>query len=378
MKLYVLKKASPTMIFLIFFSLILFDKTAWTAEAYYEEAPDVTAQSAVLMDGLTGQVLYDKNARERKPPASTTKIMTALLALEGGDLQKVVTISPGAASIGEASLDLKSGEKLTLEELIYGAMLESGNDACVAIAEQIAGTEPNFVLLMNQKAKLLGALETSFKNTNGLPQAGHLTTARDLAIITRYALCNPTFKKVVSTKGRAIGNQGERFLNNTNRLLWSYEWADGVKTGTTNEAGYCLVASASREGRRLISVVLNSENRWSDSIKLLNYGFENFESVRIVTKEEPYAKVLIKEGTGKEIQAVSSEEMFTVIPKGRQDILEKKLAVCRELDAPVRKGQQVGCITVLVNGQSAGSVNLVSDREIERQSALRLFFNKIM
>ncbi len=240
-------------------------------------APTVTADAAVLMDACTGQILYDKNAGLRMPPASTTKIMTALLALEGGELGQVVTVSPEAASVGEASLELRAGEKLTLEELLYGAMLRSGNDACVAIAEHIAGTESNFVLLMNQKAKMIGANDTGFKNTNGLPAAGHYSTARDLAVITCYALKNPTFQKIVSTRGKLIGRQGERYLNNTNRLLWSYAWANGVKTGTTNEAGHCLVASARRGDTQLISVVLHSDDRWADSIKLLDYGFDSFD-----------------------------------------------------------------------------------------------------
>ncbi|KUK81254.1 MAG: D-alanyl-D-alanine carboxypeptidase, partial [Pelotomaculum thermopropionicum] len=238
------------------------------ADGHVPDVPAVTARAAILMDAETGRVLYAKNAEQKRPPASTTKIMTALLALEGGNLQQEVTVSPRAAMVGEASLDLLTGEKLSLEDLIYGAMLRSGNDACVAIAEHIAGTEANFVLMMNQKARLIGAINTNFKNTNGLPAKNHYTTTRDLALITRYALKNTNFKKIVSTRDRVIGTQNMHYLNNTNRLLWNYSWVDGVKTGTTNEAGNCLVASATREGRQLISVVFYSDNRWQDSIKL--------------------------------------------------------------------------------------------------------------
>lgn len=363
---------------LILFAVILFNASqAWPAESGKPDVPSVTADAAALLDARTGQVLYDKNARQRRPPASTTKIMTALLALEGGDLRQVVTVSPKAASVGEASLDLRAGEKMTLEELIYGALLQSGNDACVAIAEHIAGTESNFVLLMNQKAKMLGAEDTRFKNTNGLPAAGHYTTARDLAVLTRYALSNPTFQKIVSTRGRTIGGREERFLNNTNRLLWSYAWADGVKTGTTNEAGGCLVASATKDGRQLISVVLHSDNRWSDSIKLLDYGFEGFHYVRILGEGEAFERIPVKEGVGKEILAVASAELGAVIPGSRPDYLEKKVVVERELTAPVRKGQQVGRVTVLVNGSVAGSVDLVCDQDIERLPDYRLFWKKV-
>ncbi|MCL6635356.1 MAG: D-alanyl-D-alanine carboxypeptidase [Peptococcaceae bacterium] len=325
------------------------------------------------MDARTGQILYDKNGRQRRPPASTTKIMTALLALEGGDLQQVVTVSPRAASVGEASLDLRAGEKLTLEELIYGAMLRSGNDACVAIAEHIAGSEAGFVLLMNQKARLIGAEDTSFKNTNGLPAPGHYTTARDLAVITRYALRNPTFQKVVRTRGKAIGEQGERYLNNTNRLLWSYAWADGVKTGTTDEAGNCLVASATRGGRQLISVVLHSDNRWNDSIRLLDYGFEDFDFVRVAEEGEAFGTIAVREGRVKEIRAVAAAELGAVIPKNRPDCLEKIVEIDRELQAPVRRGRRLGSISVLVNGERAGNVDLVADRDVERLPIYSLF-----
>ncbi len=266
----------------IIFMALCYPHMALSAENNIPSAPTVTADAAVLMDARTGKILYDKNAGQRRPPASTTKIMTTLLALEGGEPGQVVTVSHRAASVGEASLYLRAGEKLTLEELLYGAMLRSGNDACVAIAEHIAGTESNFVLLMNQKAKMIGANDTVFKNTNGLPAVGHYSTARDLAVITCYALKNPTFQKIVSTRGKMIGEQGERYLNNTNRLLWSYAWADGVKTGTTNEAGHCLVASARRGDMQLISVVLHSDDRWADSVKLLDYGFDDFDRVRVL------------------------------------------------------------------------------------------------
>ena len=187
---------------IILVTLFLCTNASWAGQDH-SHTLSLTAKSSLLLDAGTGQILFEQNARMRLPPASTTKIVTALLALETGDLSQVVTVSPNAATVPEASLDLRPGEKITLEELIYGALLCSGNDACVAIAEHIAGTEANFVLLMNQKAWLLGADATSFKNTNGLPAAGHLTTALDLGILTRCALSNPTFRKIVK-KGSAV------------------------------------------------------------------------------------------------------------------------------------------------------------------------------
>ncbi len=350
--------------------------TVWPMETA-PAVPSVTANAAVLLEASSGQILYSKNGTKKMPPASTTKVMTALLALEGGNLDRVITVSPEAALVGEASIDLQAGEKLTLEDLIYGAMLQSGNDACVAIAEHIAGTESNFVLLMNQKAKVLGASDSSFINTNGLPATGHYTTARDLAVITRYALRNPAFQKIVNTQGKLIGKHGsERYLKNTNRLLWSYEGANGVKTGTTIEAGECLVASATRGGRQLINVVLHSEDRWSDSITLLNYGFEQFENVVAVMEREPLGWITVKEGLDDEVQAVASAEFWVMIPKGRPELVEKKVELTKELTAPVWSGQKLGRIIVSVEGVEMGSVDLVSDRYIERPPFYQHIFKK--
>ncbi len=353
-----------------------FTGVAWPVETT-PSTPRVTANAAVLLDACTGQILYSKNGAKRMPPASTTKIMTALLALEGGDLGQVVTVSPRAALVGEASIDLQAGEKLTLSDLIYGAMLQSGNDACVVIAEHIAGTESNFVLLMNQKAKFLGALDTGFINTNGLPATGHYTTAHDLAVITRYALKNPVFQDIVNTRGRLIGGQGsESYLKSTNRLLWSYEGADGVKTGTTIEAGECLVASATRDGRQLINVVLDSENRWSDSITLFDFGFEQFEDILAVTEWEPLGLITVEEGSDDKVKAVVSSGFRVMIPKGRLDLIEKKVELIEGVTAPVWSGQKLGSVIISVGGVEMGSVDLVSDRYIERTPFCRHIFKR--
>ncbi|TEB06756.1 D-alanyl-D-alanine carboxypeptidase DacB precursor [Pelotomaculum schinkii] len=342
-----------------------------------EPIPSITADAAILMDAGTGQVLFEKNAGLKKPPASTTKIMTALLALEGGDLQETVTVSPHAASVGEASLELTAGEMLTLQALLYGALLESGNDACVALAEHIGGTEGNFVLLMNQKAKLIGADSTSFKNTNGLPAADHYTTANDLATITRYAFHNQVFKQIIGTRNIIIeSSMGTRHLSNTNRLLWSYYGADGVKTGTTVEAGCCLVASAARDGRKLISVVLNSDDRWTDSIKLLDYGFERFESLRVIDQGAVVGSAMVEEGITDEVMAVASDELDVVVPRDEEVALEKVVSIERQITAPVVKGQPIGRITAKINGEVVGSVELVSDRDVDRMPNYRLFWVK--
>lgn len=340
--------------------------------------PLITADAAIVMDAGTGHILFEKNSNLKKPPASTTKIMTALLALEGGDLQDIVIVSSHAASIGEASLELKEGEMLTLHDLLYGAMLVSGNDACVAIAEHIGGTEANFVLLMNQKAHLLGACSTSFKNTNGLPATDHYTTAKDLATITRYALQNQIFKQIVGTRDIIINsNMGPRYLSNTNRLLWSYNGADGVKTGTTIEAGYCLVASATRDERTLISVVLDSDNRWKDTMLLLDYGFNHFKNLRIIDQGVVAGNVKVEDGVVDEVKAIASDNLDIVVAKGEETFLEKAVTLDNHLTAPVRMGQPVGRLTVKLKGKVLGSVELVSDREVHKLPNYRLFWRSL-
>ncbi|MDS1029068.1 D-alanyl-D-alanine carboxypeptidase family protein [Bacillota bacterium LX-D] len=238
----------------------------------------VSAQAYLLMDAKTGQILLEKNAFEKRAPASTTKILTAIMALEQGGLERKVKVSPHAASIGESSIYLEPGEEISVLRLVQGALIKSGNDATVALAEYYCGSEELFSVLMNRKAKLLGAFNSNFKNPNGLPLKNHYTTAFDLAQMARYSLKNPIFKEIVSTKEMKIPYENKswaRYLKNTNKLLWKYPGADGIKTGTTREAGCCLVASATRGNRQLIAVVLHSFDRFGEAARLLDYGFEN-------------------------------------------------------------------------------------------------------
>lgn len=249
------------------------------------KAPAIGARAAVLIDVNTGNVIYEKNAYDRLPPASTTKVLTAILALEKGDLNKVVNVSSNAASVGESTLGLSTGDRLTLMDLIHGALIRSANDACVAIAEEIAPSEEEFLGLMNLKARILGTEKTTFFNTNGLPQKGHLTTAYDLAAITRYALKNQLFADIIKKKYYTVTWQDSkktRKIKNTNLLLWTYTKAIGVKTGTTDKAGKCLISAARDQEMELIAVVLNSPDRFNEAKKLLEYGFE--------TKGRYYAK----------------------------------------------------------------------------------------
>lgn len=256
--------------------------------AYAQSIPAITAEAAILMDLNTGEVLYGKQEHQKRPPASLTKVMTGYLAAKHMlDREQFVTISTFAAETGESSLDLKPDDVLSFEHLLYGALLKSANDACVAIAEYIAGSEEAFIDMMNLQACLLGCANTKFKNTNGLPEENHYSSAYDLAVMTRAAMQNQTFAQIVQTKNHLVQWQDGRKLlvHNTNRLLREYPGAIGVKTGTTNEAGQCLIAVAERDERKVVVVVLKSKNRFYDATVLLDYALkEPFNSV-ILSKE---------------------------------------------------------------------------------------------
>lgn len=239
--------------------------------------PKVTARSAVVMEAKTGRVLYQRNMNDLRYPASTTKMMTLIVALENADLDEVVTTSENAYDTEGSTMWLEVGEKLTMEQMLYGIMLVSGNDATIAVAEHIAGSVPKFANMMTNKAHDIGAKNTFFKNPNGLPDPEHFTTAYDLALIAAYGYNDPMFEKIVSTKETFVPwgiNDYDRTLTNENQLLWIYDGANGVKTGYTDAAGRCLVSAARRNGVLLIAVVLDALYMWDDSIAMLDYGFQ--------------------------------------------------------------------------------------------------------
>ena len=262
--------------------------------------PAITAEAAVVMDLDTGQVLYGKGEHERRPPASLTKVMTGYLAGKQFQAQQWITVSETAASTGECSLNLKTGDVLTFDALLHGALMKSANDACVALAEDMAGTEKNFVQNMNLQACLLGCKDTNFCNSNGLPAEGHYSSAYDLALMTRAAMQNETFAAIVQKQQYMVHWQDGRQLlvRNTNRLLREYPGAIGVKTGTTNEAGQCLIAVAEKAGKRVIVVVLKSKNRFYDAVALLDYGL----STQLGT-ETPRSAIHNKETSGGRLSA---------------------------------------------------------------------------
>jgi D-alanyl-D-alanine carboxypeptidase (penicillin-binding protein 5/6) len=251
----------------------------------YASPPEISAQAAVLIDVSSGRILFAKEPDVRLPIASLTKIMTAIVAIEHGDLNDMVKASKNAVGVEGSSIFLRLGEELSLEDLLYGLMLRSGNDAAVAIAEHVGGSVEGFVYLMNEKARILGLENTHFMNPHGLDHPEHYSTARDLAILTSYALKNPTFQKIVSTQVKTAPLADEawdRKWFNKNKMLRMYQGADGVKTGYTRLAKRCLVSSATRNERQLAVVVINDGNDWNDSARLLDYGFQEYQLVELV------------------------------------------------------------------------------------------------
>lgn len=253
-------------------------------------APKLSARSAALIDVESGRILYGQDMDRELPIASLTKIMTAIVAIEEGDINDLVTVSPRAVGVEGSSIYLQQGETLRLNDLLYGLMLRSGNDAAVAIAEHVGGSVPGFVRLMNEKAAWLGLNHTHFMNPHGLDEEGHYASAHDLAVLSAYALKNPVFQEIVKTTKTTAplpGAAWDRLWINKNKMLRLYPGADGIKTGYTEMAKRCLASSATRNGIQLAAIVLNDGNDWEDSMALLDYGFTHFDWVRLADPLTP-------------------------------------------------------------------------------------------
>ncbi|NLO24790.1 MAG: D-alanyl-D-alanine carboxypeptidase [Clostridiales bacterium] len=329
------------------------------------------SRAAALIDVESGRILYQKDIKARLPMASTTKIMTAITAIEEGALEDTVTASLRAQNTGGSSIYLQSGEKLTLEELLYGLMLQSGNDAAVAIAEHIGRDCEGFASMMNRKAADIGAINSNFANPHGLDAEGHYTTAEDLAKITAHALRNPVFARIVATKQKKIpwwGRDYSRVLNNKNKILWQLEGGDGVKTGFTNKAGRCLVASATREDWQLASVVLNCGPMWEESKALLEYGFETYNPVTFYHKGQFVRTIAVRKGKAERVRLVADRALRVPLTgEERQRVL-----LVEETDdfvvAPVSKDQIAGSVKVVLDGEVLMQANLVCQKGVPERS----------
>ena len=333
--------------------------------------PAVTARSAVVMEATTGKILYSRNMDERRYPASTTKIMTLIVALEEGSLDDMVAASENASHTEGSTIWLEPGEKMRMLDLLYGMMLVSGNDATVAVAEHIAGSVDAFAQRMTAKAHEIGAVNTSFVNSSGLPDERHYTTAHDLALIAAYGYGNPMFEQIVSTKERQIPwgkNDYDRVLRNENQMLWLYDGGNGVKTGYTDAAGRCLVSAAKRDGIQLVAVVLDSQYMWNDSIALLNYGFEKIHPVKLAAKNSTIKTVDVISGRKKSLELKLAEDL--TVPEADQDQgkFSKVIHSPDQVYAAVRQGDVLGTMDIMYDGKKIASANLVAAESIEKKS----------
>lgn len=333
--------------------------------AVYAEADSAT--SACLMNALTGDIVFEKNADEKLPMASTTKIMTLLVALDKSDPDETVRISENAAAQEGSSAYLRAGAELTMNDLLYGLMLNSGNDAAVAVAEHISGSSEKFAEEMNKLARKIGAYDTSFKNPNGLDQVGHYTTAKDLALITKYALKNEDFCRIVSAKSHTAiyrfssGSETEVEYINHNKMLSSYEGCIGVKTGYTKACGRCLVTAARRGDACYIAVTLNDPNDWQEHRELLDDGFAGTRFICAVEKGECIRHLV----SGDDDCALIAAEGFTVPVDGSKGKnITVKVNLPESIVPLLNKGEKAGSLDIYCDDTYVGSVDIVADKDI--------------
>lgn len=325
------------------------------------KAQAVSARRAYVLDAVSGRILYQKNPEERSLIASTTKIMTALVVCEQCNVLDRMRIPKEAVGIEGSSMYLKEGEILTLQELLYGLMLSSGNDAAVALAIYCGGTVEGFAEMMNDKARNLGLTGTHFENPNGLDSPGHYSTARDLAVLAAYAMENPVFRKTVSAKSVKAG---ERYLTNHNKLLWRVPGADGVKTGYTRAAGRILVSSATRNDRRIIAVTIDDPDDWQDHGKLLEEGFSRFTIQRVVSAGQVVGTLEVAGGLKQRVEVIAAEDFdYALAPEERPQLA---LPGPGFVYAPAVEGQDGGYVYVLIEGKAVGKVPVTYGATIEQ------------
>ena len=333
----------------------------------------ITAKSAILMERSTGTVLFEHDADKQMPPASITKVMTLLLVFEAMDAGKFtmeteIVASEHACSMGGSQIWLEPGEAFTVNELLKAAAISSANDACVALGEAVSGSEETFVELMNERAAELGMKNTVFKNCTGLDAEGHLSTARDIAIMSAELLRHPEIKNY-STVWMDSLRGGKTELTNTNRLVRFYKGCTGLKTGSTDGAGCCLSASAERDGMELISVTLGSPNtdeRFAAGRKLLDYGFANFALVKMTPPEEYLAPIPVAHGTAETVQPICEEPAAFLLKKGQEAGVEQSVYLPEKLEAPVKAGDVLGRVTVTLNGGEIGGYDIVAAEDVPR------------
>lgn len=333
-----------------------------------ESVPNVEAKSAIVIDKETGRVLYEKDAYAKRPMASTTKIMTAIIALERGNMYDDVKISKRAASIGGSTVKLKEGESYKLEELMYGLLMKSGNDAAIAIAEHIGGNVDAFVNMMNAKAVSINALDTNFVNPHGLDRDNHYTTAYDLANIARYAMRDDRFARIVATRSKSI-SLGKSF-NNTNEMLFLYHGCNGVKTGFTGKAGRCLVTSVKRGTEEYIAVVLGCETknkRAQSSKEILDYAYQNYKRYELINNTHVYTTLKVIKGKEEYIKVYAKDTIKLPLSEYERSSIYTNEYIQNDLMAPVCDNQNVGYIEFKVDDKIIAKTDICVRKGVLRK-----------
>ena len=345
--------------------------------------PNLMARSAILIEAKTGKILYERNKDARRFPASTTKIMTLIVALEKGNLDDMVTVGPNAVGVEGSSLYLEKGDKMPLRELLTGMMMQSGNDATVAVAEHIAGSVPAFAKMMTDKAREIGAVGTNFVNAHGLPDDNHYTTAHDLARITAYGYSLPEFESIVSVQDADYNwlRDPSKHITSENKLLWQYQGGNGVKTGYTERAGRCVVSAAKRDGVQLIAVVLDDPVMWTDAYAMLDYGFAHTRPSSFCKAGEEVTKIKVADAHIDEMALVAARDSVIGTLYDENPKLEKKIEVPDKISAPVKKGDVVGKAICYVDGMVVDRVDLLASQDAPYHtfwSDLTTWFTKLM
>ncbi len=331
----------------------------------------LSGESSIVICADTNQVLFGENIHKKMGMASTTKIMTAILALEYGNASDIVSVSQKASLQEGSSIYLKAGDKISLHHLLYGLMLNSGNDAAMAIAEHISKSEEDFVALMNKKAEELGLNNTHFENPSGLPDKNHYSTAYDMAILMSYALRNETFSEIVATKEYKIESENSvTQLRNHNKLLWKYPLATGGKTGFTKACGRCFVSSAIKDSVTLVAVTLNAPDDWNDHMKLLDYGFEKAQMTEIIERNQILSTRKIGDSR---INVLASNVVFIPLKNGKKHPVTCKIRLDDTLPNDIKFGTHLGYGDIYVDEFYAGSVELISGQDISAKKSFAFF-----
>ncbi|MBP2662162.1 MAG: dacF [Firmicutes bacterium] len=373
------KTALVTLVLFALAVTTVFGAPAAPAKTLSDSKLQTSAVSAVLMDE-NGTLLFEKDAHRRLPPASVTKIMTLLLAVEAIEQGRInlvdeVYTSETAWRQGGSQIWLEPGEKMTVKDMLSAVAIVSANDAAVALMEHIYGSETSAVEAMNKRAESLGLADTHFNNVNGLPTTDHYMSAYDAALIAREAVTHPLYMDMCGIK-EAWLRDGKNWLVNTNKLLWWYKGGDGLKTGWTEEAKYCFVGTAKRDGLRLISSVFATPEPRShlrESMKLLDWGFANFSAVPIVNQGAVVERLKVNKGIEPDIQLIAAQDLNLLITKGQSKNLQKKIAADSSVNAPIVEGQKCGELIVLKDGKEVGKVDLLAEKSIPKAGLVRIF-----